>query len=116
MTMKGVHEATVALDAWVSRVEGLAQHALGGEVLSLVHEQVRPQHEVTRALGDSVTAKVSGFEAFYGPTLAYARVIELGKRSPHSRPAFPWFAPNFVALVPRLHSTLFDALRSAHVR
>jgi hypothetical protein len=80
------------------------RRALEEDVLEAIHERIRPKHEISNKLGDSVKAEVretgpGTFKATYGPTADYARIIELGHRAgegrPGSRPPEPWFLPGF---------------------
>lgn len=100
VTLVGEDEFGLALKAMVARMDAAA-----GAATSLVWEQVRetirPDHEVTGRLGDSLQVDgphrvgFGSYESSGGPTAPYARVIELGKRGDRYRKGHPWFVPKF---------------------
>jgi hypothetical protein len=107
---EGIREWEAAVKVMVDRVEQVGE-TVRRPILDEVHRSVRPTHEISKALGDSVTADLHrvGFgiyELEFGPTEAYTRVTELGHKSPRSKPAKPWFLPGWKRDLPTIESLL----------
>lgn len=118
VTLAGEDEFGVAMKAMVARMDAAA-----GAATSLVWEEVRgtirPDHEVTGRLGDSLQVDgphrvgFGSYESSGGPTAPYARVIELGKRGSRYRKGHPWFIPQFKAAAATFHETYWRTWAAA---
>lgn len=111
-TLKSRKEWEAAITALGQRVDGSSEEAAKA-VLDELHGSVRPPHEISKALGDSVAADARrvGFgiyEVSFGPTEVYTRVSELGKKSPGSKPAAHWFLPGWKRDVPTIGHLLAE--------
>jgi hypothetical protein len=97
---KGVAELDAALERLVAKIDVETGEAMKEDVAEVLKRKVRPTHEVTGNLGNSMTveARPRGFGDWYaqaGPTLVYTRISVLGHRKTPSRPSYrkpdPWF-------------------------
>lgn len=120
---EGAAQFDAATLGWVDRTTRATEDALP-HLANIVKGGLRPQHEVTHRLGDSVISKdvrregKGAYSIDIGPTAPQTRVIERGRKSGKGRGAGwrkpkPWFIPGFDKIGPKLHDALAAAWAKA---